>query len=152
MVAASIPSPYAKQHEKLAGPGDARPTAFQILKDNGVIRKLTDKTFLVTGGTDGLGLESVRQLAKTGAHVFFTARNEEKAKKVKQELLDSAETDKDLEGARIDFIKIDNSSLKSVKEGAEDFLRKIDKLNVLLCNAGGSVSYTHLTLPTKRIV
>ena len=136
--AATIPSPYAKRHENLAGPGDARPTAFEILKDNNVIGKLTDKTFLVTGGTDGLGLETVRQLAKTGARVFFTARNEDKAKKTVEELHDAAKTDKNLEGARIEWVKIDNSSLKSVKEGAEDFLRRSDKLNVLVCNAGES--------------
>jgi len=53
-----------------------------------------------------------------------------------QDLAKEAELDVDLKGARVDWIKIDNTSLQSVKAGAEDFLRRSDKLNVLICNAG----------------
>lgn len=127
----SIPARYAHTIPG-NGAGDARPTATQILQDEDVVGKLTDKVFLVTGGTDGLGKESVRNLAKTGAHVWFSARSPEKAEKVKQELLADAE----LKGAKIDWVKIDLSSFKSVREGAADFLKRSDKLNALLNNAG----------------
>jgi len=130
------PSPYADAHKSLNGPGDARPTAYQILKDEGVVGKMTDKTFLVTGGTAGLGLETVRQLAKTGARVFFTARDEEKAKAAVDGLLEEGKTDAELKDARVEWVKIDHSSLKSVKEGTEDFLERSDQLDVLVCNAG----------------
>ncbi|TKA75500.1 hypothetical protein B0A55_04654 [Friedmanniomyces simplex] len=136
MAPPSIPNPYAEAHTSPSGPGDARPTTSQILKDNDLVGKLTDKTFLVTGGTDGLGLETVRTLAKTGARVFFTARSEDKAKKVVESLAEEGKTDGDLKDARIEWVKIDNMSLKSVKAGAEDFLRRSDKLNVLVTNAG----------------
>ncbi|TKA53776.1 hypothetical protein B0A55_11850, partial [Friedmanniomyces simplex] len=135
MAPPSISNPYAEAHTSPSGPGDARPTTSQILKDNDLVGKLTDKTILVTGGTDGLGLETVRTLAKTGARVFFTARSEDKAKKVVESLAEEGKTDGDLKDARIEWVKIDNMSLKSVKAGAEDVLRRSDKLNVLVTNA-----------------
>ena len=104
--------------------------------DNNLIGNLTDKTFLITGGTAGLGLETVRQLAKTGARVFFTARTATKAKKVLHDIQEEARTDETLEDARVEWIQVDNTSLNSVKKGAADFLRRSDKLNILVCNAG----------------
>ncbi|KAK5174513.1 uncharacterized protein LTR77_001593 [Saxophila tyrrhenica] len=128
--------PYAEQHASTNGPGDARPTALQIIKDNDLLGKLSDKTILVTGGTNGIGLETVRQLAKTGAKVFFTARNEEKAKNVVQDLVEEGKTDPSLQDAKIQWVKMDQTSLQSVKEGAEEFLKRSYRLNVLVCNAG----------------
>ncbi|KAK1808023.1 hypothetical protein LTR12_017629 [Friedmanniomyces endolithicus] len=136
MAPPSIPNPYAEAHASPSGPGDARPTAYQMIKDNGLLGKMTDKTFLVTGGTDGLGLETVRTLAKTGARVFFTARSAEKAKKIVDLLAVEGKTDGDLKDARIEWVQIDNMSLKSVRAGAEDILRRSDQLNVLVANAG----------------
>ena len=40
---------YAEAHKSPKGPGDARPTAKQIILDEGLQGKLTDKIFLVTG-------------------------------------------------------------------------------------------------------
>lgn len=97
---------------------------------------MTDKTFLVTGGTAGLGLETVRALAKTGAHVFFTARNTSKAEKVVQSIAEEGKTEPTLKDARVSWVNIDNTSLASVKAGAEDFLRRSNGLNVLICNSG----------------
>lgn len=136
MSSSGIKNRYEEAHASPNGPGDARPTGYQILKDNDLVGKLSNKTFLITGGSDGLGRESVRQLAKTGAKVWFTARNPEKAKKVVEELAEEGKTDPELKDAKIDFVVIDNMSLKSVKAGAEDFLKRSQQLNVLMCNAG----------------
>src|SRR6476620_5989735 len=43
---------------------------------------LKGRTFLVTGTTSGLGLETVRVLAERGARVLATARSMEKAQRV----------------------------------------------------------------------
>src|SRR5450755_295036 len=40
---------------------------------------LKGKSFLVTGSTSGLGVETVRVLSQRGARVFATGRNKEKA-------------------------------------------------------------------------
>ncbi|KAL8699006.1 MAG: hypothetical protein Q9201_006252 [Fulgogasparrea decipioides] len=37
------PGPYTSAHLNQNGPGDARPTGFQIVEDNGLVGKLTDK-------------------------------------------------------------------------------------------------------------
>jgi hypothetical protein len=44
-------SRYAESHRltNLAGAGDARPTALQIIKDEELTGKLSDKVFLITG-------------------------------------------------------------------------------------------------------
>jgi hypothetical protein len=51
-----MPGKYAEFHgpEKENGPGDARPTALQIIKDEGLEGKMTDKVFLVTGTSAGM--------------------------------------------------------------------------------------------------
>ena len=41
--------PYADDHKDVKGPGDARPTALQIVKDLGASGKLKGKTILITG-------------------------------------------------------------------------------------------------------
>ncbi|KAH9835064.1 NAD(P)-binding protein [Teratosphaeria destructans] len=130
------PSRYIEAHKDPQGPGDARPTALQIIQDNGLLGRLTDKTFLVTGGTDGLGKETVRQLVKTGARVFFSARSPEKAEQVRNEILAEGTAGGDLERSRLEWVKIDNASLQSVREGIEDFLQRSDSLNVLIANVG----------------
>jgi NAD(P)-dependent dehydrogenase (short-subunit alcohol dehydrogenase family) len=139
MAIPDIPNPYHEFHLEPKGPGDARPTAFQIIKDNDLIGKLKDKTILITGGTAGLGRETVMQLAKTGAQIYFTARNAEKAESVLQDIAKAAaDGDKDLEDAQVDWLKMNNMSLKSVREAAQDFLRKSPRLDVLINNAGTS--------------
>ena len=131
-----IPNRYGDVHAQPNGAGDARPTAFKILQDEGLIGALRDKTILITGGTNGLGLDTVRQLAKTGARVFFTARNEVQGEQVKQGILDGAKEDEDLKGARLEVLKLDLKSLASVRQAAERFSQMSDQLNVFISNAG----------------
>ena len=71
-------SRYAEAHKNPKGPGDARPSAVKIVEDEGLVGKLTDKVFLVTGVSSGIGIETMRALYATGGHVFGTVRNMEK--------------------------------------------------------------------------
>ncbi len=57
------------------GPFGAKSTAEEVTQG----MDLTGKTALVTGGNSGLGLETMRVLAKRGAHVICAARTMEKA-------------------------------------------------------------------------
>ncbi len=117
---------YRETHLSPNGPGDSRPTAEEILKDEGLEGKLSDKVFLVTGASAGIGVETVRVLARTGATVFAAARDLEKAGKALA----------GFEG-EIELIKLDLASLASVREAAKEFLKRSDeKLNVLVNNAG----------------
>lgn len=68
-------SRYAEAHKNAKGTGDARPTALQIVQDEGLLGKLTDKIFVITGVSSGIGIETLRALYATGAHVFGTVRD-----------------------------------------------------------------------------
>lgn len=49
-------SMYADAHQAPKGPGDARPTALQIVKDEEAFGKLNGKTIIITGGSSGIGV------------------------------------------------------------------------------------------------
>lgn len=87
-------------------------------------------TAIVTGGASGIGAETVRVMALRGAHVIIAARNLGAANDVKQLIL------KDNAAARIDILRLDLSSLKSVREFADSFLSMSLPLNILINNAG----------------
>ncbi|TGJ86294.1 hypothetical protein E0Z10_g2460 [Xylaria hypoxylon] len=119
-------SRYAESHVKTAGPGDARPTALQIIKDEGLEGALQDRVFLVTGCSSGIGIETGRALAATGGKVFLAVRDLEKGRSACESFLDPG---------RVELLEFDSSKLDSVKSCADTFLKKSPQLNVLVCNA-----------------
>ena len=84
----------------------------------------------------GLGIDEVRTLARTGAHVFFTSRDLEKGETVKNQILDGLTKEGLSFWPRIDAVQMDLASLDSVKQGAVEFKSRSDKLNILVNNAG----------------
>lgn len=128
-------SRYTEVHKifNLRGPGDARPTALQIVKDEGIVGKLSDKTFLVTGVSAGLGIETLRGLHATGAHIYGTVRNFQKGQKVVDKILG----EKIEGGGKIDLVQLELDSFDSIKKAVQDFLfRSGGRLNILVANAG----------------
>ena len=123
---------YASSHESPQGPRDSRPTSLQILQDNQVIGQLQDKVILVTGGSNGLGVDEVKKFAKTGARVFFTSRDVAKGEKVRDEILEELKD----EEPKVEVLQMDLQSLESVRSCAEEFKTKSNKLNILVNNAG----------------
>lgn len=122
-------------HASPTGEGDARPTAVQIIEDNELVGKMQDKVILVTGGSNGIGVEEVRALLKTGARVFFTSRDPIKGEIVRNNILMA---DKSIDPRQLEIVEVDLKSLESVKAAARAFKSKSDKLNVLVNNAGQS--------------
>lgn len=120
---------YIEAHkiENRRGPGDARPTALQIIEDYGRKGTMTDKVFIVTGASAGIGTETGRALAATGGKVFLTVRNLKKGQDACKSFL---------EPGRVELLEMDNNSLTSVRKTAKEFLSKSDKLNVIVNNAG----------------
>ncbi|KAK5996352.1 Short-chain dehydrogenase/reductase prx1 [Cladobotryum mycophilum] len=124
-------NPYIDLYAKPLGVGDQRPTGFQVVQDNNAIAAYSGKVVLITGGTNGIGLETVRAMHATGADVFFTARDVAKGERVRQDILSKSEGK-----GKLEVIIMDMDSLESVRGAANDFLAKSSKLNVLINNAG----------------
>lgn len=118
---------YVAVHQSLKGPGDARPTAQAIIDDEKLQGKLEDKTILITGCSGGLGAETARDLYTTGATLYLTVRDLEKAEK---NLADIARN------PRVHFLQLDLNSLESVRACTEEFKAKSTALNILIGNAG----------------
>ncbi|XPS72184.1 hypothetical protein M3J09_004350 [Ascochyta lentis] len=118
---------YAEAHKNPQGPGDARPTAQQIIEDNNLLGNLSGKVALITGISSGIGIETARALKSTGMHVFGAVRNMKKAR---------AALEGDLEPGHLELLEMDMNSLASVRVCAKEFLSKSNGLNVLVANAG----------------
>ncbi|TGO58931.1 hypothetical protein BOTNAR_0172g00160 [Botryotinia narcissicola] len=118
---------YAVAHEKLFGPGDQRPTALQVVKDEELEGKLKDKVVLITGCSAGLGIETARAMLAIGATLFLTARNVTKARAALGEVTESP---------HVHLLEMDQTSLKSVRACAASFLEQSKTLNIMINNAG----------------
>jgi len=123
--------PYATSHANPSGPGDARPSALQIISDQELEGALHDKTIVITGCTSGIGIETARALHATNATLFLTVRDEAKGQTVVQNILRSSEG-----RGRIELLLMNLSDLASVRAAATDFLRRSDRIDVLIANAG----------------
>ncbi|KAH7174064.1 uncharacterized protein B0J16DRAFT_406509 [Fusarium flagelliforme] len=120
-------SRYTAAHIKPDGPGDARPTALQIIQDEGVQGKLEGQVIVITGTSSGIGVETVRALAVTGATLYLTARNLDKAKSSLDGIFDPS---------RMALFQMDQESLSSVRAAADAILDKTSKIHALINNAG----------------
>ncbi|KAJ3533079.1 hypothetical protein NM208_g8148 [Fusarium decemcellulare] len=120
-------SRYASAHANVQGPGDARPTALQIIEDEELKGKLYGKVIVITGTSSGIGIETARALALTGARLFLTARNVTKAKDVLGDIFDHG---------YIELVEMEQTSFHSVRTAARNILTKTDKINILINNAG----------------
>lgn len=94
------------------------------------IPDLAGKVAVVTGGNGGLGLETVKELARRGAHVVIGARNLDKATAAEGEIRS------EIPSASLEIRKLDLSSLASVKEFAEGVLADHPVIDMLFNNAG----------------
>ena len=90
----------------------------------------TGRTVLVTGANSGLGLQTSRELARRGAQVLMACRNPERATAARD--LIRAE----IPGARVELIELDLSSLASVELAAKQVADRLDRLDILIDNAG----------------
>ncbi|MEM9136696.1 MAG: SDR family NAD(P)-dependent oxidoreductase [Cyanobacteria bacterium P01_F01_bin.42] len=88
------------------------------------------KTILITGATDGIGLETAEMLVSMGHHVLLHGRNPSKLADTERKL--AAQTG----GERVESYLADLSSLANVAEFAIAVTEKHDKLDVLINNAG----------------
>ncbi|KAK7245254.1 hypothetical protein RIF29_40091 [Crotalaria pallida] len=87
-------------------------------------------TVIITGGASGIGLETARVLALRKAHVIIAARNTVSAEEARQHILEENPS------AKVDILKLDLCSLKSVRSFVDNFIALDLPLNILINNAG----------------
>ncbi|KAK7221392.1 hypothetical protein V2G26_009395 [Clonostachys chloroleuca] len=103
-------------------------TSFTPARD---IPPLTNKVILVTGGTAGLGKQSILELARHDpGHLWLAARNVTKAQQTVREVKEF------VPNTRISILELDLGSLRSVQRCASQFLESSSRLDILLNNAG----------------
>jgi NAD(P)-dependent dehydrogenase (short-subunit alcohol dehydrogenase family) len=87
------------------------------------------KICLITGGNSGIGKATAMELARKGSTIVLMCRNEERGQKARQEIIENTGN------SHVDLLLADLSSQSSVKQAAEDFKKKYNKLDVLINNA-----------------
>ncbi len=88
------------------------------------------KNVVITGANSGIGFQSALHFAKKGDRVIMACRSLDKAEKAQADILAQ------VPDAQIVIIRLDVSSLASVREFAEEFARQVGELALLINNAG----------------
>lgn len=94
------------------------------------IDSLEGKTFVVTGGTSGIGLETVKHLLEHGGLVIIGSDDVQKGEKVLQELR------RDHPKGGVRYYPLDLSSQRSVFAFVEKIMHDHSSVDVLINNAG----------------
>lgn len=89
----------------------------------------TDRIFLVTGGTSGMGFEDAKALAAAGAQVVIAARNPERGEEA------IARIREEVPQARVQFEAVDLADLASVRALTERLSATLPRLDGLINNA-----------------
>jgi len=90
----------------------------------------TKKIIFITGGTSGIGKETLKKLGVTGATVVFTARDAKKGEETKKEVIAGTKN------SNVECLICDLASFSSVRTCAEEFKKRYQRLDVLVNNAG----------------
>jgi NAD(P)-dependent dehydrogenase (short-subunit alcohol dehydrogenase family) len=94
------------------------------------VRALDEQTILITGSTDGLGLELARRLAGAGATLVIHGRNPQRLERALTAVGGARQRD------RVHGVLADFGSLDEVRRLAGDVSREFERLDVLVNNAG----------------
>jgi NAD(P)-dependent dehydrogenase (short-subunit alcohol dehydrogenase family) len=87
---------------------------------------------VITGGTSGIGLHTARLLAAGGAHVTVIGANPTKGASARAAITEAAGES----GGTATFIAADLSSMREVHDLAATLRARLDRLDVLVNNAG----------------
>jgi NAD(P)-dependent dehydrogenase (short-subunit alcohol dehydrogenase family) len=90
--------------------------------------KLDGKVALITGGNSGIGSATAALLAKEGAAVVLTGRNQERGEQVAQAINEA--------GGKAMFIRSDVRVADECRQAVEQTLERFGRIDVLFNNAG----------------
>jgi NAD(P)-dependent dehydrogenase (short-subunit alcohol dehydrogenase family) len=101
-------------------------------------RLMAGKTVLVTGATAGIGKATAVALAVMGAHVAIAGRDRRRTEAAADEVRSAG-------GGQVDLFVADLSSQAEVRRLADEVLRGLPHLDVLVNNVGGYWATRHVT-------
>jgi NAD(P)-dependent dehydrogenase (short-subunit alcohol dehydrogenase family) len=97
------------------------------------------KTVIVTGGTNGIGFVTARELARMGAQVTIISRSPQKCATAVEEIK------KETANPNVEYIAADLSVMANVRQAAYEFKKRHTHLHILVNNAGGFFNSRQLT-------
>jgi retinol dehydrogenase 14 len=100
---------------------------------------VTGKTVLITGATSGIGRATALGLARMGAHLAITGRDRVRTEEAAAEIRAAG-------GGQVDVFVADLSSQSEVRRLAEEMLRRLTCIDVLINNVGGYWNTRHVTV------
>jgi retinol dehydrogenase 12 len=92
--------------------------------------EMTGKNVVVTGASSGIGLETARALAGQDARVLMVVRNQARGEAA------IADIKQGVPGARLELVLADLYALADVRRAGAEIRNRIDRLDVLVNNAG----------------
>ncbi|HYF76572.1 MAG TPA: SDR family oxidoreductase [Symbiobacteriaceae bacterium] len=102
-------------------------------------QSMSDKICMVTGANSGIGKVTALELARKGATVIMVCRDRGRAEPVLAEIRQATGN------SRVELMIADLSSQQSIRQLADGFKAKYDRLHVLVNNAGAILFQRTLT-------
>lgn len=99
--------------------------------DDADMEDVSGRTMVVSGGTAGVGLGASTSLAALGAHVVMLGRSADRGEAAVEEIVAATGNQ------RVEWVRLDLSSLESVRATAAELLERLPRIDVLINNAGG---------------
>ena len=91
---------------------------------------MNGSTVVITGGNAGIGKETAIGLARLGARVLITSRDEARGARAVEEIRRRSDS------SSVDVMTLDLASFASIRSFAAELLDRTDKIDVLVNNAG----------------